>query len=368
MNRIPEFQMLHPISIQEAYKRITLNLALPMLVSNGQNQLNPKAIMPETIRVSLWALAGATRLERPEPVYVTRFMNAARRLIPMKASMDKEDDDKITQGLRDTLLELELIGDVAPLQGGYWLPSPLRFVPLLNVNRWLIVGGVPSYLIPTPARDKLEFSGAARLLASDPSSLGLPPYTQSLEEWCRRPSESIDTWTSNLIQNKKLSPFEDSDQKLEFYAPGIRKVPSSTENLQYFRWTNQIRLLPDERYLSQYKSSFGPIFYSVAQIQNKQVVATAPIELSDGGVRRLMYGLDLIAGHSVTVKVNPSKKDKLIYTLNNELPGPENRIFFTLGLLQDNPTGKYYPRSWEIKKSFKAEADAALIGLGVKLV
>lgn len=369
MNKSLSSQVFVPITASELYKRLRFNLGLPAsTISARQVQLNLKEVMSESIRASLWALARSPDAEHPEPVYVTRFLNAARRLIPMADPTDREEDDKIAQGLRDTLIELELIGDLAPLQGGYWLPAPMRFVQLLNIDRWLMVGGVPTYLMSVSVRDKLEFSGAARLLSQEPASINLPSFTQSKEDWCRQPIEPIDVWTSKIIENKKLKPYDNLEQQFEFYAPGLLNKRSSGHVYQYNRWENQIHRLPDNRYLSRYKASFGLVFHLIVEVKLGKVVASSPIDLPDAGVRRLMYGLDLAAGHPVTVKTNLVRTDGLVYTLKNELPGPENRIFYTLGFLQENATGKYYPRSWEIKKSFRGEADAALIGLGIKLL
>src|SRR5205807_6744393 len=113
--------------------------------------------------------------------------------------------------VRAGLEEMEVIGDVARLPGGYWLPAPLHCVPLHAVKRWLLLGGRPASSLPTDLASRLEYNGVARFTTTE--CIGLP--TESEEAWCRFPKESVDTWAAKIIGEMVLQELDDPDLKLE---------------------------------------------------------------------------------------------------------------------------------------------------------
>ena len=371
---VSSIRILSPVQTRST---VLANLGLPdNFFESTSSPSRIKTLAPEVIRATLWALSIEPGPEEMHPVYISKVLNSVKRQIEWinqthsPNDMDDEDDeDTITQLLRQAVDELETIGDIASLPGGYWLPAPLRCIDLRESKRWLLVGGAPTRYLPESVRESLEFSGTARLLARDPSTIGLLIPNQTKEVWCRLPTTPVDVWAKEFLEKAKLKPFFANELNYKFYVPGIPKSRSAYNKPQYNRWIDMadIRLLPDQRYLMRHESSFGMVNFSIAEIQGHKLGATGSIELAEGGIRRLQYGIDALAGLPVSVRVERLNREIISYTLKSELPSPENRLLYAIGSLRENKTENYYPRIWEIKRSYKAEVDAILGRLGIRL-
>ncbi len=88
--------------------------------------------------------------------------------------------------------------------------------------------------------------------------------------------------------------------------------------------------------------------------------------LGRGDLRRLLYGLDLLAGHPVQAQVRVGAGEATV-TLQNGMPGPEERLLLALGRLELPPDGKFYPRRWRLPTAHVAEIVAALEALGIEV-
>ncbi len=367
---------LRPLSPPERQCIILENLGLRE--ERGSDQVvavTDITLFSEVLRQSLWTLSGASETMDLQPVHITRLVNSAKNLIeqtPSRCFVDETQtdssdwDEYVHTALRALMDELEDIGDFARLPRGFWLPSPFRLIPVQTIGRWIMVGGIPTRLLPSSVRRACEFSGAARLLNQDPSHLGLPLLIQSKEDWCQIPIEPADFWARCFLINMEMQEFEALETHYEYYAPGMLK--STQIDLQYYRWTDDLARLPDGRYLMRHRSTFGPIFYSVAEVRAKAVCGTASLDSQGGSIRRLQYGLDKITGVPTAVSVRRDQDGASCYILKNELPAAENRLFMTLGQLRDNNKGTYYPRIWRIAKGYTAEVNNALRHLGVQIV
>lgn len=99
--------------------------------------VSPLTFRAECIRATLWAVTNAGEI----PVYVTRLIGSTEPLlkpdpnfrIARLRSQEKGPEPK--EMIREALDEMELVGDVARLPDGYWLPAPLRVVPLPAMKR-----------------------------------------------------------------------------------------------------------------------------------------------------------------------------------------------------------------------------------------
>ena len=74
-------------------------------------------------------------------------------------------------------------------------------------------------------------------------------------------------------------------------------------------------------------------------------------------LRRLMYGLDLLAEKSVTVKGISGLAERS-FVLKSILPQAEQRLFAAMGQLAV-PEGKYYPQTWTFHKIRCRDQEAA---------
>jgi hypothetical protein len=365
----------YPLGTREALKVMLSNLGLCSDDTEPTTPADESVIQAEVLRVGLWALSGHGSELDAQPVYISRLLHAARRLIPLEIRLSEKpirtdgesDTDTVLQALHRMLDELETIGDVAALPHGRWLPAPLRCVPLPDVARWFLIGGIPTRELALSVRGACEHVGPARLLTRDPAGLGLIIATQSREDWLRAPNEPIGLWARSIMESATLQPFESTDADHEYYAPGNRGSPESRGNLQYHRWMANVQGLPDGRYLIRRKAVFGPVRYALGQIEQGNLGATATLDLGQGDLRRLLYGLDLLADCPVLVRPQPLESGSWEYALANELPGPENRLFLALGRLRPNSDGSYYPRRWEIPASYVTEASNALHRLGIRV-
>jgi hypothetical protein len=318
----------------------------------------------ECLRSALWSSSNAGNM----PVYVTRLLGVTEPLIMADPEFAKSRISRADEGvesrdvLRESLEEMELIGDLARLPGGYWLPSPLRVVPLHAVNRWLLISGRPTWALPKDLVKNLEYTGVARF--SKESIAALP--TQSEENWCRLPKGNVDKWAASTIERADLQQFDDPEIEFEFYAAGVPGVYGASDGFQLRRWTRGGASLPDGRYLVRQRLFRGRTHHAIAEVRNGRTVATGSMD-TEVDVRRLMYGIDLLRGCPVSVRV-ARQSDSSRFVLSNEVPRAEHRLLTALGTLQIPADGKYYPRVWTCAERYGAQIERTLTRLGVRVV
>jgi hypothetical protein len=370
----------YPLTLRQARERVLQDLGLlhfseeQVVQEERQSSafLSSQTFFAEVLRVVLWALSH----EGMNPVYTTRLLHRAYHMIALdprlieSASAFGEStspldgvtwEDGLPQKLRHTLDELELLGDVASLAHGYWLPTPLHFVPLPAIRRWILVGGSPLYRFPQPIKNVVAYSGTARFLLNDPADFGLQSALCTEREWCRMPHEEVDTWAYRTLFTPALQPVEDLAPSVEFYSPQTHAT-----HAQYFRWVNDRSVLKDDRYLIRSRSKAQILHYVVAEVIRGKIVASSPVSLGEGDIRRLLYGIDALVGCPTQVRVTHTG-DSWFFSLRSELPRAEYRLFTALGRLHVSPDGQYYPRLWEISSAHVTQAIKALTRLAIRL-
>jgi hypothetical protein len=278
----------------------------------------------------------------------------------------RDESDVPPFGIRDVLDELQALGDVALLPKGRWLPAPLRVVPLRSIRAWALVGGRPSHLLPSTAGAAARTVGAARLLQTDPRELGLLLPEQPEEDWCRIPPEPIDLWAARVINEARLVA-DSGEASVEVYVPTAGPgSPIPPGCFQTRRWLARLTDVPDGRYLVRSRSRFGQTRHAVAQLAGGRLVATGPLELGTGDVRRLLYGLDAIADNPIRVEETRHGQARA-FVLRDELPRAELRLLTALGDLVVPLDGRYYPREWRVPDQFAPQVVAALRRLQVRI-
>jgi len=310
----------------------------------------------EALRTALWSVWSATQ----KPVYTTRLLNIAERILaPWMVSDDAPESGELRNTLDELLQEMELIGDIAALPGGYWTPAPLRVVRFIHIHRWLLLGGYPSRLLSQEANAAIEHTGVARLLKCAPMMVGLEGDELPELEWRSVPEGDLVEWSKTVLEQSPLAPV--GELQAEIYAPALAERGA----FQYHRWRPLPQGLPNGRYLARTALRYGALTCFIVEIQHGRIVAAGPPRLGDGDVRRLQYGLDLLAGNPVQVIVTKSHND-WHFKVHSALPRAEHRLLLAIGRDISN-SERYYPRWWKVPAQYAAQVQQALQGLGILL-
>ena len=324
------------------------------LIGSNAAQVSLESLSAEMIRAVLWAQC-AYRQDAPlsdASITTQRLLKLARAIWrPLAISYQHSDARHDVQGddgfgkyielEREILENLAEQGDLLELSGGRWLPAPLRFVPITPKHH-LIVGGMPTRLLPPVLLRALSFHGSFRYVEGsvDPSpqqDANFPMQWQSLENWLG-PSQALEEM-ARYFDEQELLPVSHqmvSDTALEAYEASIN-------GSQYSRWQSLNRI-KDGRYLLRSSTFWGINYYTVGSISSHRLTQQST-ELRQTDIRRLCYALDQRAGIPTKARWNQRRS---LLILHSELPGRERRFLSSLGTLIENTNGNYYPRQWFI--------------------
>ena len=339
--------------------------------NSTEEALDDSALIAEILRSILWVLS----CEGTVSVHIVRLLNYVTTCLTgvyltptaqRTQSSDKPDAGRLaaqsTGSLRELtrqkLEDLETIQDFICLPRGYWLPTPLRHVPLKRQNDVLIVGGVPTRrLFQHLDSDAIRISGHTRHTST--AQACLLPYCQDFEEWCGIPAQDLQTWTQDIIEQVTMVPGEQMVNAYSLYVP-------SPENMQYYRWQEFPSSFEDGYYLLRQKTLYDSNIYYLGRFEHGQLTKVSLSSLQNLLVRRLQYGFDLLTGYPTEVHCRKDAYNSL-FVLRNALPHAEQRLFTALGSILPNEDGKYYPRRWLIHSDFHKEAIDALRHLGIRI-
>ena len=312
-----------------------------------------EALIAEVLRVAVWALSVWKRdaLRTGTLASTRRVLAHARAIwepfheennahIAQQHRQESRSDFEETDLERDTLDTLEEQGDILSLPGGSWLPAPLRLVPLGN-TQYLLVGGLPTHLLPPAILQSLNFHGSFRHIYI--STKEQPPTSVYIGNW---QFQALSSWLgptpptlSELLQvfsSQTLLPVSDYNSRsmsYEAYAAYINKP-------QGLRWLS-LGDVRDGRYLLRTRAWWGTKQYSIGEIQNRQLVRQShELHRPNIEVRRLCYALDWKMKTPTQAKLS-----RTMLTLWSELPVRERRLMAAIATLA--PEERYYPRIWQ---------------------
>jgi hypothetical protein len=173
----------------------------------------------------------------------------------------------------------------------------------------------------------------------------------------------LGSWTERLRQSasKSLQPSAQGFTDFDVYAPDTQ-----ADAAQYFRWirVDALRAMPGNLVLC--RSAARPRSYwfgQIREVRSQRVLAgESPIRSED--VRRLMYGLDLLAGRPTYATLEEGRAGSEL-TLRSWLPSAERRLVLALA----TPYGsERLPWRCTIDNKFLADILAALGALGVRVL
>jgi hypothetical protein len=295
------------------------------------------------LRSCAWALTDGVH-----PVHVLRLLNLASTL--------HFAGDSSRGNLKEALEELSECGDLVEMSNGQWLPAPTREVRLGTADDMrLLVGGFPTSLLSAEYAAQIEHNGPYRRVRGEALSKELDLPQQSLEAWMGQVPEDLPEWTQSTLQGN-YERHRSTGRSIEIYAPEL----SPASKPQALRWVERTDKLSGT-YLSREELPFGGKRHYAVKIAKGQIRGIRimpPIDL-----RRLMYGLDLLAEKSVRVE-EIARGTETSFILKSELPQAEQRFFAGLGQLAV-PEGKYYPRIWKFHQEHAVEIKKRLAALGV---
>lgn len=295
------------------------------------------------LRSCAWALTDGVH-----PVHVLRLLNLASSL--------HFAGDSSRGSLKEALQELSECGDLVEMANGQWLPAPTREVRLGTADDLrLLVGGFPTSLLGAERSAQVEHIGPYRRMRGDALSQELELPQQSLQAWMGHAPDDLRQWTQSVLPGN-FERHRPTGRTIEIYAPEL--LPVSTP--QMFRWVDRTDRLPGI-YLSREELPFGGKRHYAVKIAKGQISGIRTMPPVD--LRRLMYGLDLLAEKSVTVE-EVSGPAGASFVLKSVLPQAEQRLFAALGQLAV-PEGKYYPQTWTFHQGHAVEIKKRLATLGI---
>lgn len=336
------------------------------LFGTHAQSISYEALSAEVVRVALWALSNPL-----QSLPLAKTAVSTRRLLDQArtcwnpfvlASVEKNKDLLLEPDIDRELLDtLEEQGDVLSFTGGSWLPAPLRLVPLTE-NYCMLVGGIPTHLLPANIQRALHFHGSFRQMEGAAIStsrqdmeLSVPWQFQSLDSWLGPSPATLEDLARSFEMQELQAVVYQSDSSLEAYV-------ADTRESQYQRW-HPLNSVHDGRYLLRTSTPWGMKQFSIGVIQHHRLTRQSS-ELRDTDVRRLCYALDQRAGQPTRASWQVSHSELL---LRSELPARERKYLSSVGILQENEEG-YYPRRWIIRPQFVGSVEELLANLGIQMI
>ncbi|MGN7918752.1 hypothetical protein [Lysobacter sp. 22409] len=299
----------------------------------------------ELLRSTVWSLATPTGR-----VHINRILSVALPAWRVQSEDKHASDEGLRAELRSGLSALQDAGDLIELRGGYWVPATVRLVELPQGAGHLLIGGMPSDLLPI-GQDRIRVQGLYRHLSAPPASLTRLLPCESLASWSRLPTyASLLDWGRGVIDSIERQPYSPSAQdSFEFYLPGRARKATP----QFKRWFTDTEAATGTL-LARRTRAYGAREYRLIDVDSGRLVGSSTLPGID--VRRLMYCLDLEAQNPVSAQ-HTLGEDGPFWLLTSELPRPEQRLFSVFGGLTV-PEDRPFERRWVFERSEEVALEA----------
>ena len=311
-----------------------------------------EALQAESIRVAVWTLS-ALKSGAPltDAAVSTRQILAQARALwqPFQIASKAQAQSRIDQNhesvsetelARDLLATLEDQGDLFSFPGGYWVPAPLRLVPITE-TAYLLIGGIPTHLLPAAVLEAMHLHGSFRQVDSSAFS-GTMPTSQFIGEWKFQELRNLLGLTPPTLEQliQKFRAIEMQPVSREAISSTFEAYVAYLNKPQFQRWSS-LEWVRDGHYLLRTQNAWGLRQHSIGDIQDRRLVRQST-ELRSIDIRRLCYALDYVTGTPTTV-IWERGQGRLV--LRSELPSRERKLLASIGSLRVPKEG-YYPREW----------------------
>jgi hypothetical protein len=215
------------------------------------------------LRSCVWALTGGGR-----PVHILRLLNFA-------TSLDSS-DEQIRPRIKESLDELADAGDLVELGNGRWLPAPTREVPLQTYDDTrLLVGGLPTSILPPELSSNLEHSGVFRRTKGEFLAKELAIPSEDRISWMGEAPADLEASTREALEGK-YEVSRDEGQHFHIYAPEL--FQSTTP--QALRWAERLDK-QSGKYLCRQDLPFGLKRYYAAEISGGKLTRIMHLRCAD---------------------------------------------------------------------------------------
>jgi len=271
------------------------------------------------------------------------------------------------------LKRLTLLGDCGHRGRGYYLPTPARAVTLPS-GTTLVIGGLPTRVLAQQLGREVRWAGLARVLVETPTKplAGLPE--QRLDDWVHRPSSTLRDWIEEVLtrasKQANATPGMDASS-FEIYAPHLRPRQG-----QRNRWVTLRTWRPPARSgevtLALCRTSVLPYRYWIATLEDSRDGARFEQEypLPREVIRRLMYGLDLLANaveSARVLSVTGGVRGEVELRLYNWPAREEYRLLQALAFDATPLEGPHLPLRFRLAASLLPDVTAVLEGLAIPI-
>lgn len=329
------------------------------LIAKNQNATD-EALFAEILLATLWPLA-YQHINHFVPVHHNKLTS---RLGSLVALLFADEDERHLAG---TIEQLVMLGAIARLPHGFFLPAPLRWVQLAGRGAWALIGGIPTRLLPHGLSATLVYDQLLRVTDTNPGEQSLLLPVQSFESWIGKPREPLERWTKTLIEQLMertgaVTQRAIAEAEYEIYMPDL--VPSA---YQHWRWQAAGELTPSTVRLARTTSRFGYRQWGLLSSDNRGQYGFASLEYGQIDPRRLMYGFDALAKQPTSVTIEPDNQGESVLSLGSELPEAERRFLHAIGNVRSPNQDNYYPRVWTFSSTFEQDVRKMLKSLHIEI-
>jgi len=294
------------------------------------------SIQFEILRATIWSMAAPAG-----EVHTNRVLSAALPTCLLLSERSRSSEEALRAELRAALSTLEDTGDLLQLGGGFWCPGTARLVEIPAGAGHLLIGGVPSSLLPIQD-SAIQYHGPHRHFAKPSRELATTLPAEEFTSWSRVPNHSLQDWAREVLDSLDPQPYSPTRaEAFEFYLPASSRPGAP----QFKRWyesagaTTGVLLARRARlYWREYR---------LVEVRDGRIVAVCDLESVDA--RRLMYALDQDARNPVRARrLRADERAEWLFT--SELPRAEQRAFAAFGTLTI-PDDRPFERRWTFARN-----------------
>lgn len=329
-------------------------------------------VVAEYLRYALTAFcaAGAT-------VHVHRLLGSVRNQLRDRFQVtkgrwwvdpDAMDQDEAFEGepqdiLLKTLKQLEFIGDCGHAGGGYYLPTPVRYIQFASGR--VVLGGMPVAELDAFFGDKVGWAGLARGLFTEPVNMIAPALSTS--DWAGLPSRPHAEWTDDAIAAAQTGlSASASSEMFEVYSPhAFPRRGQSNRWCPARNWSVPSSSSGTDLHLCRTLTRPRRFWLSPLKVVRGVGKFSKEFPVAQRDARRLMYGIDRRTGFPTTASfVQETQTSDVELRMFSWLPREEHRILLALGFEREANKETHIP-SFRLPAEWWPEAERLVTALGI---